>query len=220
MAFSQSKQKHFFLYSTTAHCCYDTEEYTEALKQGSVPAAYARLMFLGAGGSGKSSLLDGLMNIPLRTAESTALADTKTVSYQWIKAADAAEEAWRLHSNEDEAKGLAAKSRQLAESRRRGREVKGSFITVWALAPAVKVYDVAEQAVDFLKRKVANTRTEEKASGRESVAIEKIIKEAKTGGNSLPLESSNPDVVLHIWDCGGQPDFCISHTTHNVSSPL
>ena len=68
-------------------------DYTEALKVGEVPAAYARLMFLGAGGPGKSSLLDGLMNIQMRIAESTALADTMSIKYHWVEAADAAEDA-------------------------------------------------------------------------------------------------------------------------------
>ena len=59
--------------------------YAEAMKEGSVPAAYFRLMSLGAGGSGKSSLLDGLMNIPLQIAESTALADTRRVIFSGSK---------------------------------------------------------------------------------------------------------------------------------------
>ena len=85
--------------------------YIEALKEGAVPAAYVRLMFLGAGGSGKSSLLEGLMNIPLQQAESIALADTRTVSYKWI-AADSTEEAWKLHTDDDETRKLAAKAHQ------------------------------------------------------------------------------------------------------------
>ena len=88
--------------------------YNEALNVGAVPAAYVRLMFLGPGGSGKSSLLDGLMNIPLQQAESTALADTRTVSYKWI-AADSTEEAWKPHTDDDETRNLAAKAHQLQE---------------------------------------------------------------------------------------------------------
>ena len=88
--------------------------YSEALNEGAVPAAYVRLMFLGAGGSGKSSLLDGLMNIPLRQAESTALADTRTVSYKWITA-DSTGEAWKPRTDDDEKRNLAAKAHQLHE---------------------------------------------------------------------------------------------------------
>ena len=65
-------------------------------------------MFLGPGGSGKSSLLDGLMDQPLRLAESTALADVMNIKYHWVEAADAAEDAWRLMKEEDEVQELAS----------------------------------------------------------------------------------------------------------------
>ena len=70
------------------------------------PVAYARVMFLGPGGSGKSSLLDGLMDQPLRPAESTAVADVLDIKYHWVEAADAAEDAWRLMTEEDEVQEL------------------------------------------------------------------------------------------------------------------
>ena len=92
-------------------------DYAEALKFGEVPAAYARLMFLGVGGSGKSSLLDGLMNIPMRVAESTALADTLSIKYHWVEAADAAEDAWKVHTDEDEVKELATLSRKVVKGK-------------------------------------------------------------------------------------------------------
>ena len=69
-------------------------------------------MFLGAGGSGKSSVLDGLMNKPIRTAESTALADTLNIWYHWVEAADAAEDAWKCTDEEDELEQLALLSHQ------------------------------------------------------------------------------------------------------------
>ena len=67
-------------------------------------------MFLGEGGSGKSSLLDGLMNNPFKDADSTALADTRSVSYQWIEAADGAEDAWMPHDEKDQVMALAAQA--------------------------------------------------------------------------------------------------------------
>ena len=63
-------------------------------------------MFLGAGGSGKSSLLDGLMNLPFRdTTDSTPLADTRSITYQWIEAAGVTEAAWERYC-EDESNEL------------------------------------------------------------------------------------------------------------------
>ena len=178
----------------TASSCY-----VEALKQGAAPAAYVRLMFIGSGGSGKSSLVDGLMNKPMQTGESTALADTKTVSYQCIKAADAAGEGWKVHSKADEASGLAARSRQIVDNKRRGRDVKGSYINDWAAVPAVKIFNIG----NVFKLGVVKARIFDGRGG----AINKIIETAKTGGSDLPLGDVNPDTVLHIWDCGGQPVF-------------
>jgi len=60
------------------HILHSDTDYQEALKLGEVLVAYARVMMIGPGGVGKSSLLSGLMNKELpRNAESTMLADTK-----------------------------------------------------------------------------------------------------------------------------------------------
>jgi len=88
--------------------CNSIADYAKALKNGEAPVAYTRVMFLGPGGSGKSSLLDGLMDQPLRFAESTALADILNIIYHWVEAADAAEDAWRLMAEEDEVQELAS----------------------------------------------------------------------------------------------------------------
>ena len=63
------------------------DDYRRALKLGVVLSAYARVMFVGPGGVGKSSLLRGLMNKSLQTANSTQLADTMTVkpvTHEWV----------------------------------------------------------------------------------------------------------------------------------------
>ena len=181
-------------------------DYKEALEKGVVPAAYGRLMFLGAGGSGKSSLLDGLMGKRLRVAESTALADTLTVTYQWIKAAEMAEEAWKLYSEEEEAKSLAAKSRKLVKSK--GRQGQGSYIDNWAAAPAVKIFDVSGVAIDLMKRKVSSSKYSVDSSFLQKDYVnKKIIQEAMWGRVLAHDHSEFPDVVMHIWDCEGQPVF-------------
>ena len=63
-------------------------------------------MFLGPGGSGKSRLLDGLMDQPLHPDESTPLADVMNIMCHWVEAADAAEDTWRLMTQEDEVQEL------------------------------------------------------------------------------------------------------------------
>ena len=83
--------------------CNSIPDHAEALKPGEAAVAYARVMFLGPGGSGKSSLLDGLMDQPLLLTGDTALTDILNIRYHWAKAADAAEDAWRLMAEEQHA---------------------------------------------------------------------------------------------------------------------
>ncbi|CAI8016310.1 hypothetical protein GBAR_LOCUS10012 [Geodia barretti] len=167
-------------------------------------------MFLGAGGSGKSSLLDSLMNVPLRMAETTAVADTRTVSFQWIKAADSCEEAWKEHTSSDEATSLAAHSHSLALKKRRGEEEAGSYIDKWPLAAVVFSLGLAAGAVAYIKHqgsgKQVSREHREKVSAIASTAYNEIIKEAMQHSEQQQGKH-NPDVVMHIWDCGGQPVF-------------
>ena len=58
---------------------FDPKEYQRALELGVVLSSYVRVMFVGPGGVGKSSLLLGLMNKTLSLASSTQLAETLTV---------------------------------------------------------------------------------------------------------------------------------------------
>ena len=178
--------------------------YNEALNEGAVPTAYVRLMFLGAGGSGKSSLLDGLMNIPLQQAESTALADTRTVSYKWI-AADSTEEAWKPHTNDDEKRNLAAKAHQLQE-RELLDDRKDSSI-------------IAERTFCLPRNTVSSLQSDEHKADPNAVSkllefkkehyeeLIRLIKQEKLFSQYRNLVKPTSEVVMHIWDCGGQPVF-------------
>ena len=65
----------------------DNSVYVEALKDGREPISYVRVMFLGEGESGKSSVLDGLMKKQFtENKDSTMLAETRDISYQFIEA--------------------------------------------------------------------------------------------------------------------------------------
>ena len=163
-------------------------------------------MFLGVGGSGKSSLLDGLMNIPMRVAESTALADTLSIKYHWVEAADAAEDAWKVRTDEDEVKELATLSRKVVKGKGGGSKGAGSYIRKWALAPAVGVFAVAAGSVAALRRVVSDRRYADKASRIQSDVSKSVYDEAMQQDKQAST-STNPEVVMHIWDCGGQPVF-------------
>ena len=163
-------------------------------------------MFLGVGGSGKSSLLDGLMNIPMRIAESTALADTLSIKYHWVEAADAAEDAWKVRTEEDEVKELATFSRKVVEGKDGGSKGAGSYIRNWAKAPAVGVFAVAAGSVAFLHGVVSDKQYADKASRIQSDVSKSVFHKAMQQDKQAST-SENPEVVMHIWDCGGQPVF-------------
>ena len=178
--------------------------YTEALNEGTVPAAYVRLMFLGPGGSGKSSLLDGLMNIPLQQAESTALVDTRTVSYKWI-AADSTEEVWKPRTDDDDTRKLAAKAHQFR---------KGTLLDVSKDSSII-----AERTFCLPSNTVSHLQSDEHTADPNAVSkllefkkkhyeeLIKHIKQEKLFSQYRKWVKPTSEVVMHIWDCGGQPVF-------------
>ena len=181
-------------------CCFIKDEYAEALKKGAVPAAYVRLMFMGAGGSGKSSVLDGLMNIPLKTAESTALADTRKVTFQWVQAADSVDDAWKEYTISDEVRSLAGNARFVAEKESNGDVGSSPKHTV------VNLSDVFAVKTDKTKNLMSGSVHPEyvkKVSQLKHDTYQNILKEAE----HPKVVGGNPSVVMHIWDCGGQPVF-------------
>ena len=148
-------------------------------------------MFIGEGGSGKSSLLDGLMNNPFRDTDSTALVDTRSVSYQWIQSANAYD-AWKPHTEKDEVMMLAAQSHEVVEGQIQSKHTS-----------KVELFDMARKSLDHLKEVVSDSRFAEKASEIQASVFEEVF--------SQPIQirtaDKNPDVLLNIWDCGGQPVF-------------
>ena len=154
-------------------------------------------MFLGAGGSGKSSLLDGLMNIALKEAESTALAETRTVS---CTAANVADEAWKEQSSLDDARNLAMHSRRLVESNN-----NDEYITDWKKAAPYYAFKLSSNVCNLFKKRKENRFYLDGVSKLTKKAYKDIIEKAKQH-NVVPHQS-NLEVVMHIWDCGGQPVF-------------
>ena len=172
-------------------------DYAEAIKEGAVPAAYFRLMSLGAGGSGKSSLLDGLMNIQLQIAESTALADTRKVTFQWVQAADAIDEAWKEYTATDEERALAVNVHYLTENKQ----------TIDESIKEQSTTDIFRLKTDTIKN-IAITPVKpefvEEVSQLKSDTYEDIFMKAK---DQIHQTEEKPNVVMHVWDCGGQPIF-------------
>ena len=169
------------------------------MKEGAFPAAYFRLMSLGAGGSGKSSLLDGLMNIPLQVAESTALADTRKVTFQWVQA-DAIDEAWREYTATDEERALAINAHHLTEN----KKIIDESIKEQRTIKSTDIFRLKTDTIKNIAITPVNYEFVKEVSQLKSDTYKDILKKAKDQVGQ-PMEK--PNVVMHVWDCGGQPIF-------------
>ena len=105
------------------------DDFERALKQGQVDVAYGRVMFIGAAGVGKSTLLGALMNQPLNQATSTIMADTRVVKCPWKRVGPEQDAHWCDVSGKDEVIELAVLSR------------KAGFISDQQSSTATKVFD-------------------------------------------------------------------------------
>ena len=179
-------------------------DYKEALKSDKAPAAYARVMFLGVGGSGKSSVLDGLMNKPLRTAESTQLADTLNIKY-WVGTADTAEDAWKQANEKDELNQLATMGRQIIANKEEGAG-GGGKVQKMPMAPAEKVFQPNLANFDInLRDGATDPNYSQMAAQFQNEITQNVVEIAhqEKGSHS----DKNGEVIMHIWDCGGQQVF-------------
>ena len=153
-------------------------------------------MFVGPGGVGKSSLLRGLMNKSLQTANSTQLADTMTVkpvTHEWVSDAGAF---WTAVTDNDEIMELVGLI-QLVTKASAGEIESPRFIEMMEEALSQSVHYIqgqqrAEDSVEAVQRKIVHD------------ILTRAIEIAKDQPNTQlpPLE-----VLMHLWDCGGQPIF-------------
>ena len=147
---------------------------------------------VGPGGVGKSSLLSGLMNQQLLQAESTILADTKTMKPQfWAKAGESADSYWAEVTDQDEIEELAALL-QLVLAR-------------FNLSKIVAVDEINPQGY---KPKYVQTISHGNVSHIKDNEVRDILKQvAAHSAIFLPIHHSSSEVLIHVWDCGGQPVF-------------
>ena len=153
---------------------------------------------VGPGGVGKSSLLRGLMNQRLvRHAESTILADTKTVKPQfWAKAGESADSYWAEVTDQDEIKELAR-----------------LFQLVRPVATVPETMDASGAVSEFspqgYKPQIFQTISDEYVSHIKDNEVQNILQQvAKHAINhSENLAAPQSEVLMHVWDCGGQPVF-------------
>ena len=168
-------------------------DYIQALEDGEMKVAYARVMLVGPGGVGKSSLLHGLMNLPLPTeACSTQLADTFTLrptDTYWARSKCGGH--WIKVTDKDEIDELV----QLVRARNKlAKKLKG-------LESEVK----KDQDSPELKEK-----SEKFTHPQVKEVVDEAIKAASSVSSDSPLANATAealDTYLRIWDCGGQPVF-------------
>ena len=161
---------------------------------------------IGAGGVGKSSFLRGLMNKRLpQHAESTILADTKTVKPFWAKAGESADGYWAEVTEEDEIQELAGLV-QLVAQVKSGHSTSSRvarILTTMAAATAVVVF---KPLGGFIPHKASTAGDEYVSSIKDNVVrnvLEQTLQHTHAGNPSIPQS----EVLMHVWDCGGQPVF-------------
>ena len=161
--------------------------YQRALAQGQADVAYGRVMLLGPGGVGKTSLKRGLMGQPFdQTTNSTIVADVQSVrpvSRRWMKAESADQDRWCEVSEEDEIEELA----QLMKLVEKTPGQSSGHVT-----HGVMPHQISHPG--WLKKL--------KESDIIQKAISKAIEMEEEGAHQLKCQP-----FYHLWDCGGQPVF-------------
>ena len=163
---------------------------------------------IGPGGVGKSSLLRGLMNKRLpQNAESTILADTKTVKPQvWAKAGESADSYWAKVTDQDEIQELAGLLQIVAQvkSGRSTRSHDAKILSTMAAAVAVPMF----YPLGFAPHSVSIMQDENVASVKDDViqiVLQEALKHAQSNLEDPVIPQS--EVLMHVWDCGGHPVF-------------
>ena len=162
---------------------------------------------IGAGGVGKSSFLKGLMNQRLpQNAESTILADTKTVKPFWAKAGESADGYWAEVTEEDEIQELAGLVQLVAQVKSGHSKPSRAarILSTMAAAAAVGVF----KPLGFIPNKVPTIGDEYVSSVKNGV-VRNVLQQALQHAENSPGNPSVPqsEVLMHVWDCGGQSVF-------------
>ena len=179
---------------------------------------------VGPGGVGKSSLLRGLMNQQLLQSDSTILADTKVVKRQfWAKPGTSADSYWAEVTDQDEIEEL-ARLFQLVLSKLHPSKVAtdnqtGLFQLILSkLRPSnvatVNQTVVASAAVDEFyprgyKPQSIQTINDEYVSSIKDNDVRSVLQQVAKRALSHSKDQAVPhtEVLMHVWDCGGQPVF-------------
>ena len=175
--------------------------YRKALAEGEMDVAYARLMFLGAAGVGKTSFKRSLMNEPWNPhINSTIISDVhslRPIGREWQSLGREDEEKWREVTEEDELNEMAELLAAVHRNRTSLNEFSSKVIAATKLFPDSRMLKTS-------------SISEEKVEEFEKSHVQSLLSEAIARANSIPMSSARiikPQPFLHVWDCGGQPIF-------------
>ena len=185
-------------------------DYTQALESGEVLVAYGRLMMVGPGGVGKSSLLRGLMKLPLRSAESTILADTSKVKYQWARTGPYPISYWSNVTESDEIEEVASLCTTVLRRnphRHGGGSGSSTVVTTQPAASAVAVF--APEVVTADRFSAVTLEYKKLITETEEYVVDTFLLPSlrRVEDGQVRTKTPESEVRLHIWDCGGQPVF-------------
>ena len=169
--------------------------------------AYARVMLVGPGGVGKSSLLHGLMNLPLPPANSTQVAELLTVKPQadtqftakqlWARATDD-DKPWVKVTDDDEI-----------------NEVVGLILLVanvsQGLTQSSRFVQLLQGAAAYAVSKLKSTNENISKEYRQEINSIKNEVVRNVLSRALELAEQNPhaqapevEMWVRVWDCAGQ----------------
>ena len=163
--------------------------------------AYARLMFLGAAGVGKSSFKRSLMKQPWNPQiNSTIVSDVhslRPIGREWQSLGHEVEEKWKEVTEEDELNEMAELLAAVHQNRTSLNEFSSNVIAATKLYPDTHMLKTSSVS-------------KEKVEEFEKSHVQFVLSEAIARANSIPMSSARnikPQPFFHIWDCGGQPIF-------------
>ena len=181
--------------------------YEKALQRGEVMVSYGRIMFLGPAAVGKTSLKHGLMNKRLPSApESTIVADVSTVkpvSYEWARAGNTGEDFWKQVTPEDEIMEIAQLMAAVYQSNKDPRAARRLVAVIGSVAATAAVAVVAAPVMALKLTEADREKVEQLKAG----SVSEIFQMAMELAKSIPTSNIGREIWLHLWDCGGQPQF-------------
>ena len=182
-----------------------------------VVTTYGRAMIIGPSAVGKTSLKHGLMNQTPPPPESTRLAKTRQVKYEWVSAMGGMTSYWETVSDDyeyDELARLLSQVHKLPLNPTLDSAI-AAFLSR-SLVPRPAVYFMAPfltQASKVHQHTKKMTEVKEVVEAVKEEQFQKILSKAfalwdvkNQSEVVLPCKESNvdPEVLMYVWDCGGQ----------------